>query len=98
MVFNNTIATVAYGSYSVAAGTADFWVNGVLFGDDVSIRGAQSTTAFRMYTTTTGSPLEIDNIALFDTAVAPAPVPEPSTLALATLGGVACLFAFRRKR
>ena len=27
-----------------------------------------------------------------------APVPEPSTLALATLGGVACLFALRRKR
>lgn len=31
-------------------------------------------------------------------AFAPTAVPEPSTLALATIGGVACLFALRRKR
>jgi hypothetical protein len=37
----------------------------------------------------------IDDLAI--ALVTVEPVPEPSTLALATLGGVACLFAFRRK-
>ena len=37
----------------------------------------------------------IDNVNIIGSVTV---VPEPSTLALATLGGVACLFALRRKR
>jgi len=93
--FNDSASTVTYGSQSVAAGAADIWVNGTLFGDDVSIRGAQSVTAFRIYTTSSTAPLEIDNISLANSI---SPVPEPSTLAFATFGGLASLFILRRRR
>ncbi|HXI69509.1 MAG TPA: PEP-CTERM sorting domain-containing protein [Verrucomicrobiae bacterium] len=38
------------------------------------------------------------NTAFRGVAFAPTAVPEPATLALASLGGLACLFAIRRKR
>lgn len=53
----------------------------------------------RQGTGSSAAGLSVDNLIIansFSDIVAP--VPEPSTLALATLGGVTCLLAFRRKR
>jgi hypothetical protein len=90
IVFNGSSSTVNYGTDSLAAGTADLWLDGTLFGDDVSIRNAVGTSAFRFYTTgnTSALPYEIDNIQIFDSAVH---VPEPSMISLFVTG---CLFVF----
>lgn len=98
-VFNHSGATINYGSgYSLAANTADIWINGSLYGDDVAITGNQSVTAFRIYSSSPTAAFEIDNISLSDSADAPVVVPEPSTLALAALGGLSGLFLRRKKR
>jgi hypothetical protein len=96
VVFNASGSPVAYGSESVAGGTADIWLNGTLFGDDVSIRNAVGVSAFRLYTTGSAGaqPFEIDEIRLYDSAVV---VPEPSALALGALGTVLTIgFLYRR--
>lgn len=58
-----------------------------------------ATTAYLKYTlsgaTSASGNNRIDNIQFNATVTS---VPEPSTFALATLGGIACLFAVRRKR
>jgi hypothetical protein len=94
IVFNGSSSLVPYGTDSVAAGTADLWLNGVLFGDDVSIRDAVSASAFRIYTTggAAALPFEIDDIQLHDAAVL---VPEPSAVSLGLLGGILALGARR---
>jgi len=71
----------------VASGTADIWINGALFGDDVSIRNATGVSAFRLYTTGSAgaAPFEVDDIRLYNSANA---VPEPSLGALAAVAGL----------
>ncbi|HTR43712.1 MAG TPA: PEP-CTERM sorting domain-containing protein, partial [Pseudomonadales bacterium] len=52
--------------------------------------------------TATAAPTEnIDNLAVgsaFSDVASPTPVPEPSSLALAGLGGLASFMAFRRRK
>lgn len=98
-VFNDSSSPVNYGTgYSLAPGTGDVWINGSLYGDDISIAGNQTVSAFRIYTVSSSSPFEIDNVLLSDSADAPAVVPEPSAFVLAALGGLSCLPFFRKKR
>jgi len=90
-IFNGSTAPVTYGGYSVAAGTTDIFVNGVLVGNDLSIRDAVDASAFRIYMTgsTSSVAYELDNIALYNSASASA-IPEPSTYA-ALFGAVALI-------
>ena len=96
IIFNGSGSTVSYGSDSVAAGKGDVWLNGALWGDDVSIRDAVSVSAFRLYCqgTASGTGYEIDTIVL-DNRVPT--VPEPSAFALVAglFLGIAVVF---RKR
>ena len=96
IIFNGSDSTVTYGSDSVAGGKADVWLNGALWGDEVSIRDAVSVSAFRLYCqgTASGTGYEIDNIGL-DNSVPT--VPEPSAFALVAglFLGIAVVF---RKR
>jgi hypothetical protein len=96
IIFNGSGSTVSYGSDSVAGGKGDVWLNGALWGDDVSIRDAVSVSAFRLYCqgTASGTGYEIDTIVL-DNRVPT--VPEPSSFAL--VAGLFLGFAvFFRKR
>jgi hypothetical protein len=96
IVFNGSTSSLSYGVESLGAGKADLWLNGVLWGDDVSIRNAVDVSAFRFYTTGNASalPYEIDDIQLFDSAVS---VPEPSVLSLVMAAGFLAFAADRRK-
>lgn len=99
MVFNGSASSVNYdGGNTVAAGKADVFVNNVLLADEVSISDLQSVSAFRMYVTgqtAANGSWEVDNIALFNSAVY-VTIPEPGTFALAALG-LAGLVLRRRK-
>jgi hypothetical protein len=87
IVFNGSSDSVVYGADNVAAGKADVWLNGALFGNDISIRNATGASAFRIYTTGSAgaTPFEIDNIRLFDGAMV---VPEPRLLSFILVGGL----------
>jgi hypothetical protein len=97
LVFNGSASAVSYGSQLLGAGKADVWLNGVLWGDDVSIRNAVSVSAFRLYCqgSASGTPYEIDNIGLTDTLPS---VPEPSVLSLAAAGALLGRRILSRKR
>lgn len=69
---------------------ADF--SGIL----IALPNDGSTVYFRLYGTGSSS-ASSGNWRIDDLAVTMVSVPEPSTVALAMLGGVACLFSFRRK-
>lgn len=81
------------GTNDLAAGRADIWLNGVLFGDDIDIIDAQSVVALKFYTENNGgSAFQLDNIVLQNVATV---VPEPSAALLGALGFLALL---RRRR
>ena len=100
--FNTTASTVTYGSlnqYSVASFTADIWVNGSLFGDNVAIKSALppgGTTGFRIYTTSdaASAPYVVDNIIIDNSLV----VPEPRAWVMIGIGIWFMLWNVRRKR
>jgi hypothetical protein len=97
LVFNGSSASVVYGAHSVAAGRADLWLNGSLWGDDISIRNAVNVSAFRIYCqgSAGGTPYEIDNLDLDNTAPS---VPEPGSLSLVTVALVVGSGFAARKR
>lgn len=97
ILFNGGSVDATYGLEGIAAGKADIWINGTLFGNDVSIRDNQSVSAFRIYTLgSTGSAgYEVDNIELNSVLITP--VPEPSTWALFGAGVIGLGFVVRRK-
>ncbi len=65
-----------------------------------SFQDAATAIAFRQSSPTSDNSQTIDNLIVGTSFsdVVPAAAPEPSTLALAALGGVTCLFGFRRRR
>lgn len=97
LVFNGSASSVPYGSHAVAAGRADIWLNGALWGDEVSIRNAVTVSAFRIYCqgAAGGTAYEIDNIELANSVPS---VPEPTTLSLAAAGLLLGLVLSSRKR
>ncbi|MEP2776941.1 MAG: PEP-CTERM sorting domain-containing protein [Luteolibacter sp.] len=95
IVFNGsaTALTDYFGTNDLAAGSADIWINGSLFGAGVDIIDAQSVTALKFYTEANGgSAFELDNVLLQNVATV---VPEPSTALLGAIGALALL---RRRR
>ena len=53
---------------------------------------------FRQGSSTLAPTLTVDNLVVSQTFGDTVPAPEPSTIALAAMGGAACLAAFRRRR
>ena len=81
------------GTNDLAAGAADIYLNGSLFGDDIDMVDAQSVVALKFYTESNGgSAFELDNVLLQDVATI---IPEPSA---ALLGGLGFLALLRRRR
>ena len=74
----------------------DIYLNGTLLDDDVTVTtSGLSANAFRMYNINLGN-TGVDDITLWNEAVAP--VPEPSTYALLALSGLALAgYAARRR-
>lgn len=101
IVFNGeSTSGVNYGDYSVNFDSADLWLNGSLVADDFGINGIDGVSAIVFKSQgKSGDDLivELDNIALYDSAIAPTPVPEPATYA--ALAGVLALgfVAYRRR-
>jgi hypothetical protein len=71
IVANRSGATINYGTYSVATGNMDLFLDGVLVGDDLDITNNQNATGFRIYQINGGSFAGIDSITIDDTAVEP---------------------------
>lgn len=78
VVANGSSSSITYGDSSVAAGKLDIYMNDELLISDRNVTNSLSADGFRIYAVN-GASAEIDNIALYDSAVA---VPEPSTYAL----------------
>lgn len=98
IVFNGSGAALTdyYLTNDLAAGAADIWINGVLFGNDIDIIDAQSVAAMKFYVTSNGgSAFELDNVLLQNVATV---VPEPTTGAM-LIGSIGAMFwMFRRKK
>ena len=90
--FNGSASTVTFGTDTVLAGTTDVFINNVLVGDNIDIIDNVTANGVRLYTTTSGSAYELDNV-LLDVTV----VPEPSTnvMIIGALGLAALVY--RRK-
>ncbi|MFM2197279.1 MAG: hypothetical protein RLZZ505_711 [Verrucomicrobiota bacterium] len=87
-------ATDYFGVNDLAAGTADIYINGTLFGNDIDMPDLQSVTALKFYTESNGgSAFQLDNVVL-DNSLSTV-VPEPSTT---LLGGLGLLALLRRRR
>ena len=78
VVANGSSSSITYGDSSVAAGKMDIYMNDELLVNDQNVTNSLSADGFRIYSVS-GASAEIDNIALYDSAVA---VPEPSIYAL----------------
>ena len=101
IVFNGELDPVNYGGTTVAGGKADLWLNGSLVADDFDINRVDGVSAivFKSLGKSGDDPIvELDNIALYNSAIAPTPVPEPATYA--ALAGVLALgfVAYRRRQ
>lgn len=89
VVANGSASPATYNTNSVAAGTMDIFLNGVLLENDVPVTNSLAATGFRIYSiNNTG--IEIDNVKLWNEAI-----PEPSS---ALLGGLGLLALLRRRR
>ncbi|HNB51855.1 MAG TPA: hypothetical protein PK530_07925 [Anaerolineales bacterium] len=71
IVVNRSGSAVNYGSYSVANGTMDLFIDGVLVGDNLPIANNQNATGFRIYQVDGGHYARIDSITIDDTALPP---------------------------
>jgi len=93
--FGNPIVTVPIPGYASGAVTYEIVAfNGATY-DSSSMRGRSGSFVLPTGAATAGNPIPmIDFAPNFQVA----PVPEPTTLALAGLGGLASLVAFRRKQ
>lgn len=78
--------------------TNSSWASEDFAGISVSLPNDDSTAYFRIYGSDGVGTAGNTNWRIDDLAVTMVSVPEPSTVALAMLGGAACLFVFRRKR
>ena len=97
VIANGSGSAVTYSGGNVAAGMMDIYLNGALLDDDVAVTtNGLSATGFRMYQTSQGD-FEVDNIQIWNGAVATSAVPEPSTWALIGLGSAFLLWRIRRK-
>ena len=92
VVANGSAAAVTYGAETLAAGTMDIWLGGVKIDDGVAVTSSLAATGFRVYSVS-GTGVEIDNVQLWDSAVAI--IPEPSA---ALIGGLGLLALLRRRR
>jgi len=91
VVANGSGASVNYGSETLAAGTMDIYLNGVLVDDGVAVTNSLSADGFRIYSVS-GTGVEIDDVILWNSAEA---IPEPSA---ALLGGLGLIALLRRRR
>jgi hypothetical protein len=109
IVFNDAATNFSYAAGagylagSVASQTADIYVNGTLLDDNVTIAGGGTGSVgnvggVRFETTAATPSVIVDNSQLYKLTGAAVPTPEPSAVALATLGGIACFFIARRRR
>lgn len=74
IVANRSGSNIDYGSHSVANGTMDLFIDGILVGDDLTIANNQNATGFRIYqvgSTGSGPYARFDSITIDDTALAP---------------------------
>ena len=92
VVANGSSSDISYGGTSVAAGTMDIYVDDALLADDRTVTNSLQADGFRIYSVN-GALAEIDNIALYASAVA---VPEPGTYAL--LAGLLALASVMLRR
>lgn len=92
VVANGSSSDISYGDTTVAAGTMDIYVDDALLADDQTVTNSLQADGFRIYSIS-GALAEIDNIALYASAVA---VPEPSTYAL--LAGMLALASVMLRR
>ena len=97
VIANGSGSAVTYSGGNVAAGKMDIYLNGALLDDDVAVTtSGLSATGFRMYQVSQGN-FEVDNIQIWNGAVATEAVPEPSTWALIGIGSAFLLWRIRRK-
>ena len=82
IVANRSGSSINYGSYSVANGTMDLFIDGSLVGDDLVITNNQNATGFRIYQINGSSYGRFDSITIDDTAL------EPFTPTAITLSGL----------
>lgn len=95
IVANGSGSLLSYTGGSVAANTMNIYLNGVLLDNNVAVTTAGLfADGFRIYSVE-GTGIEIDNINLWNAAVAP--VPEPSTYAL-IFGSLILAVVLWRKR
>ena len=92
VVANGSSSDISYGGTSVAAGSMDIYVDDALLADDRTVTNSLQADGFRIYSVN-GALAEIDNIALYASAVA---VPEPGTYAL--LAGLLALASVMLRR
>ncbi|MBP6472478.1 MAG: hypothetical protein KBE23_12940 [Chloroflexi bacterium] len=71
IVANRSGTTINYGSYSVANGTMDLFINGTLVGNDIAITNNQNVSGFRIYQVNGSSYARIDSITIDNTALEP---------------------------
>lgn len=89
---NNSGASRDHLFGSVANGTMDIVINGVVIADDVSFANNVAADGLRFYQVTGGQSFEIDNIRVSDTIA----VPEPSSMFL--IAGLGAVGLVRRRR
>ena len=97
IVANNSASSVTYGANTVAGGTMDLYINGVLEQDNLAIEGGRDSIGMKITQEGDGSAVDFqfDDHIVWDGATA---VPEPGTFALfAGLMGLVYVMVKRRR-
>jgi len=95
IVSNLSGETVTYGADTVANQSMDIFLNGILVGDDLSIQGNSGSVGMKVYQISNENmTFEFDNHEVYSGALA---IPEPGTLALVGMFGLA-IYAFRKRK